>query len=72
MLCHSTRALVGLTIATLCATGLQTLGAEKLPVNVFILSGQSNMEGKAAASTLEPVIAHAATRDGRIDGTSNA
>lgn len=33
------------------------------PVKVFILAGQSNMEGKALASTLEAVIADAETRD---------
>ena len=33
------------------------------PVKVFILAGQSNMEGKALASTLEPVIADVETRD---------
>jgi alpha-galactosidase len=33
------------------------------PVKVFILAGQSNMEGKALASTLEPVIADADTHD---------
>lgn len=33
------------------------------PVKVFILAGQSNMEGKALASTLEPVITDAETRD---------
>ena len=32
------------------------------PVKVFILAGQSNMEGKALASTLEPVISDAETR----------
>ena len=31
------------------------------PLRVFILSGQSNMEGKALASTLKPVIADAET-----------
>jgi len=35
----------------------------KGPVKVFILAGQSNMEGKAAASTLEPVIADPKTRE---------
>ncbi len=35
----------------------------KKPVKVFILAGQSNMEGKALASTLEPVIADAETRE---------
>jgi alpha-galactosidase len=37
--------------------------AVKGPVKVFILAGQSNMEGKALASTLEAVIADAATHD---------
>jgi len=37
--------------------------AETKPVKVFILSGQSNMEGKAAASTLEAVIRDPKTRD---------
>ncbi len=36
--------------------------AAKEPVKVFILAGQSNMEGKALASTFEPVIADAETR----------
>ena len=35
----------------------------KGPVKVFILSGQSNMEGKAAASTLEAVMADPKTRE---------
>jgi alpha-galactosidase len=35
----------------------------KGPVKVFILAGQSNMEGKAAASTLEAAIDDPATRD---------
>ena len=32
-------------------------------MKVFILAGQSNMEGKAAATTLEPVMRDAKTRD---------
>lgn len=36
--------------------------AEKSPVKVFILAGQSNMEGKAAASTLEAVMRDEKTR----------
>ena len=35
----------------------------KSPVKVFILAGQSNMEGKALASTLEAVIADSKTHD---------
>lgn len=35
----------------------------KKPLKVFILAGQSNMEGKALASTLEPVMADAQTRE---------
>ena len=38
-------------------------GAAKGPVKVFILSGQSNMEGKAAAYTLDAVINDPKTRD---------
>lgn len=37
--------------------------AVKGPLKVFILAGQSNMEGKALASTLEAVIADAETHD---------
>jgi alpha-galactosidase len=37
--------------------------AAKGPVKVFILAGQSNMQGKAAASTLEPVIADPTTAE---------
>jgi len=37
--------------------------AARGPVKVFILAGQSNMEGKATASTLEPVIADPKTHD---------
>ena len=40
-----------------------TVAQAKGPVKVFILAGQSNMEGKALARTLEPVIADAKTRD---------
>ena len=36
-----------------CAVGMT---ADRKPVQVFILSGQSNMEGKAAVGTLEAVI----------------
>jgi len=39
------------------------VAAAEGPVKVFILSGQSNMEGKAAAGTLEPVIADPKTRE---------
>ena len=35
----------------------------KGPVKVFVLAGQSNMEGKAAASTLEPLIQDETTRE---------
>ena len=44
------------------ATGISRATAKE-PVKVFILAGQSNMEGKALAGTFEPVIADAATRD---------
>ena len=37
--------------------------ADKKPVKVFILAGQSNMEGKAAVSTLDAVINDPKTRD---------
>ena len=54
-------------LAALVLTGLSThIRAEqpvKGPVKVFILAGQSNMEGKALASTLEAVIADAKTHD---------
>ncbi len=61
MTCH-----VKLTALLLVACASQVLLADekaKGPVKVFILAGQSNMEGKALASTLEPVIADAATRE---------
>ena len=46
----------------LCTVAMIAVSAEaapkaKGPVKVFILAGQSNMEGKAAPSTLEPVLA---------------
>ncbi|MHC4169540.1 MAG: sialate O-acetylesterase [Planctomycetota bacterium] len=48
----------------LLALGAGASNAEaKGPVKVFILAGQSNMEGKALASTFEPVIADAETRE---------
>jgi len=36
---------------------------EKGPVKVFILAGQSNMEGKASAATLEPLLTDPKTRE---------
>ena len=58
-------------LITLClvAVSIPCSGEESAPpskkaaVRVFILAGQSNMEGKALASTLEPLITDAETRD---------
>ena len=55
------KAVVSLCLVT-CIVALVTVSAgaaakAKGPVKVFILAGQSNMEGKAAPSTLEPVLA---------------
>ena len=44
-------------------TAAGAAGKAKGPVKVFILAGQSNMEGKAAAGTLDPVIADPKTRE---------
>ena len=55
---HSHFLLILLTFV--CLQGIHVLA--KKPVKVFILSGQSNMEGKAAASTLTAVIDDPKTR----------
>jgi len=47
----------------LAAMASPLAGAAKGPVKVFILSGQSNMQGKAAAYTLDAVIDDPKTRD---------
>ncbi len=44
------------SILSLTAAGARAAGKAKGPVKVFILSGQSNMEGKAVVSTLDAVI----------------
>ena len=58
-------ALIALFLVIACA--LPVNAAEKVdrtkPVKVFILAGQSNMEGKAMVSTLDAVIGDAETRD---------
>jgi hypothetical protein len=44
-------------ILTAIAFGLATQAFSQGPVQVFILAGQSNMEGKAVATTLDPILA---------------
>ena len=56
-------AYLALGICSLALTMGADRAAAKEPVKVFILAGQSNMEGKAMASTLEPVIADAETHE---------
>ncbi|MBC8372402.1 MAG: sialate O-acetylesterase [Planctomycetes bacterium] len=46
-----------LCIVAMIAVSAGAAEKAKGPVKVFILAGQSNMEGKAAPSTLEPVLA---------------
>lgn len=53
--------LSAMACATLPSLTCRGLAADEA-LKVFILAGQSNMEGKALASTLEPVIADARTR----------
>jgi len=50
-------AIVGILPATVA------LAEDKMPVKVFILAGQSNMEGKAAVTTLDAVINDPKTHD---------
>ena len=45
-----------IVLLTLTAATAHAASKAKGPVKVFILAGQSNMEGKAAPSTLEPVL----------------
>ncbi len=54
-----------LTAATMAGWLLPALAQadDKQPVKVFILAGQSNMEGKAAVSTLDAVINDPKTHD---------
>ncbi|MDP6046291.1 MAG: sialate O-acetylesterase [Phycisphaerae bacterium] len=52
----ATVCLVLIAVVTI-AVPAQAAPKAKGPVKVFILAGQSNMEGKAAPSTLEPVLA---------------
>lgn len=54
-------ALVG--VAFFCRPGSAEPGDPKKPVKVFILAGQSNMEGKAKVSLLEYQVKQPATRD---------
>jgi len=50
--------LTAIACVVLCTSAsIQASPKAKGPVKVFILAGQSNMEGKAARSTLEPVLA---------------
>jgi alpha-galactosidase len=49
--------------ATALLVPVAPTGAADGPVKVFILAGQSNMEGKASASTLDPAIADPETHD---------
>ncbi len=57
--------LVGFVLSFSPVVNLASMADEvsKGPVKVFVLAGQSNMEGKALASTLEPVIADTETRE---------
>ncbi|MHC4740493.1 MAG: hypothetical protein ACYS8Z_01200, partial [Planctomycetota bacterium] len=48
---------------TLCTHQAGSFAKPDRPVKVFILAGQSNMEGKALASTLDAVIGDPAMRD---------
>jgi len=57
---------ISLPLMVLLSWGALASGAEgkaRGPLKVFILAGQSNMEGKALASTLDAVIADPRTRD---------
>lgn len=56
---------VPLVLLASLPTSNRLAGGERArgPVKIFILAGQSNMEGRALASTLEPVIADAKTRE---------
>ncbi len=56
--------IVATVIAVCCAFSCVERNVEaKSPIKVFILSGQSNMEGKAAVTTLDAVINNPITRD---------
>ena len=60
---HALSRTLSVLAALLCALALTAgeapaAGKAKGPVKVFILSGQSNMEGKAAVTTLDAVIGH--------------
>jgi Carbohydrate esterase, sialic acid-specific acetylesterase len=52
----------GLLVVCL-SLGVTSVTFARGKVKVFILAGQSNMEGKAAATTLEPVLRDARTRE---------
>lgn len=54
---------LGWCIAALTAAAAHAVEPAKGPVKVFILSGQSNMEGKAMVHTLDAVIADPKTHD---------
>src|SRR4051794_218986 len=47
----------------LVLTGSLVANEKKLPIKVFILAGQSNMEGKAKVSVMDFQAAQPATRD---------
>ncbi len=55
--------LILLVAASLLLSCERSRAASKGPVKVFILAGQSNMEGQALASTLEPAIADPKTKE---------
>ncbi len=55
--------LVALTCILAPAAGADAADKPKGPLKVFILSGQSNMEGKAAVSTLDAVISDPKTAE---------
>lgn len=54
---------VGIFAMLLCTASAASAAEAAKPVKVFILAGQSNMEGKAKLSLLEYQIAQPATRD---------
>jgi len=51
--------ILGLGFNAVALTGIEAGEAFRKPVKVFVLAGQSNMEGKAATSTLRAAIADA-------------
>ncbi len=50
-------------VVLLLSSGIVRAGDEKAPIKVFVLAGQSNMEGKAKVSVLEFQVQQPETRD---------